>query len=76
MITYIGTFLKKVGDERKMHFARIEDLPEDFLLSHTKGTSQKRNLAEGQELVWDLENQGFRIFNWKTAIGDPIKQNN
>ncbi len=59
-----------------MHFARLDDLPEDFMLSHTKGTTQKRKLAEGQELVWDVENQGFRIFNWKTAIGDTVKQNN
>ena len=68
MKMYVGTFTKKNGDERTMRFVRMQDLPEQFLNSQITGNGTERKLAEGLELVWDVENNGFRIFNWKTAV--------
>lgn len=69
---YKGTFLKKNNDVRTMMFTKLEDLPKDFLESKIKGHlgEVKNNLAEGYELVWDTENDDFRVFNWTTAVGD------
>ena len=68
MKLYTGTFTKKNGDERTMRFVRVQDLPEQFLNNQINGKGTDRKLAEGLELVWDVENNGFRIFNWKTAV--------
>lgn len=67
MKLYTGTFTKKNGDERTMKFVRVQDLPEQFLNNQITGGGTERKLAEGLELVWDVENNGFRIFNWNTA---------
>lgn len=67
MKMYVGTFTKKNGDERTMRFVRMQDLPEQFLNSQITGNGTERKLAEGLELVWDVENSGFRVFNWTTA---------
>ena len=67
--TEIRTFLKKNGDEREMHFIKLEQLPEEFLKKQLKGSTKKRSLKEGFEIVWDLENKDFRIFNWNTTTG-------
>jgi len=67
---YVGTFEKKNGQERAMKFARLEDLPEGFVEQKTKGGNKTRKLSEGNELVWDLDEKGFRVFNWDTARGD------
>ena len=69
MIGYRGTFVKSNGEERTMSFVKLGDLPQGFLESVTNGGAQ-RNLAEGQELVWDVDANAFRIYNWNTAIGD------
>ena len=66
---YVGTFEKKNGEDRAMKFARLEDLPQKFLEEKTKG-GDSRKLTEGNELVWDLDEKGFRVFNWNTAKGD------
>jgi len=66
---YVGTFEKKNGEFRAMKFARLEDLPANFLEEKTKG-GKTRKLTEGNELVWDLDEKGFRVFNWNTAKGD------
>jgi hypothetical protein len=67
--TEVRTFLKKNGDKREMHFIKLEQLPEEFLKKQLKGSTKKRNLKEGFEVVWDLENKDFRIFNWNTTTG-------
>jgi len=67
---YVGSFEKKNGEERAMKFARLKDLPEEFLKEKTKGSATARKLTEGSELVWDLDVKGFRVFNWNTAKGD------
>tara|TARA_R100000008_G_C3575595_1_gene165063 strand:- start:48 stop:308 length:261 start_codon:yes stop_codon:yes gene_type:complete len=66
---YVGTFEKKNGEARAMKFARLQDLPEEFLEAKTKG-GKTRKLTEGTELVWDLDEKGFRVFNWNTTKGD------
>jgi len=67
--TEVRSFIKKNGDEREMHFVKLEHLPEEFLKEQLKGSSKERNLEEGLEVVWDLEKRGFRIFNWNTDMG-------
>ncbi len=69
MRAYVGTFTKKNGDARTMNYVRLTDLPTDFLDAQITGTGTDRNLAEGQELVWDLERSGFRVFNHNTVVG-------
>jgi hypothetical protein len=69
--TEIRTFLKKNGEERNMHFIKLEDLPEEFLKKRLKGNNRKKNLSEGLEVVWDLDKRDFRVFNWNTATGTP-----
>jgi hypothetical protein len=74
MKSYQGTFVKQNGDERTMTFVRLADMPEDFIATRIKGTGKKANLTEiGRELVWDLDAAAFRVFNWKTAIGDIVE---
>ena len=67
MKAYNGTFTKKNGDARTMRFVRITDIPEKFIASQIKGTGRKSTLSEGLELVWDLDTNAFRMFNWKTV---------
>ena len=70
MKAYIGTFIKKNGEERTMKFVRLQDLQEKFITSKVKNTGAKRTLKEGLELVWDTDQSEFRIFNWSTTRGD------
>lgn len=68
--SYTATFVKANGDNREMNFIRLNDLPETFLNGKIKGNGNERTLNEGQEVVWDLDNSGFRVFNWKTIVGE------
>lgn len=70
MKAYNGTFTKKNGEARTMRFVRITDIPEKFISTQIKGTGRKTTLAEGMELVWDLDTSAFRMFNWKTVEGE------
>jgi hypothetical protein len=72
---YVGTFEKKSGEERSMRFVKVDDLPAEFLDSKTKG-GQQRKLSEGSELVWDLDEKAFRVFNWNTVKGDVTQITN
>lgn len=71
MIAYKGTFKKKNGESRQMTFARLVDLPEHFLETRIIGAGSEQNYPEGMELVWDLEADNFRIFNWKSVDDIP-----
>lgn len=53
-----------------MSFVRLEDLPEQFLDTRLTGNGNGPKLSEGQEVVWDLDHHGFRVFNWSTATGE------
>ena len=70
MKAYNGTFTKKNGDARTMRFVRITDIPETCITYQIHGTGRKSTLAEGMELVWDLDTNAFRMFNWKTVEGN------
>tara|TARA_R100000008_G_C3530109_1_gene138791 strand:- start:254 stop:514 length:261 start_codon:yes stop_codon:yes gene_type:complete len=75
MKQYKGTFLKKNGETREMRFLRLSDLPKEFLDSKLKGGSNKKSkLSEGSELVWDIDSNGFRVFNWNSVQGN-IEEN-
>ena len=71
MKAYKGTFKKKNGESRQMTFAKLADLPEPFLETRVIGAGSEQNYPEGMELVWDLEADNFRIFNWKSADDSP-----
>ena len=70
MKAYKGSFKKKNGDKREMVFSRIKDLPNGFVAARIVGAGSERIYPEGMELVWDLEADDFRIFNYKTADND------
>ena len=72
--TYSAKYIKKTGEERKMNFIRFSDLPESFLNDRIKGDGLQRNLGSGMEVVWDLDNNGFRVFNWNTVIGEAVEK--
>ena len=55
-----------------MRFVRVEDLPKKFLAGKIKNTGKSSALKESKELVWDLDKNNFRIFDWGTAIGEPL----
>lgn len=71
MKAYRGTFKKKNGESRNMLFAKLRDLPENFLAQHVTGAGSEREYPDGLELVWDIEADNFRVFNWKTIEEHP-----
>ena len=72
MRAFKGTFKKKNGESRDMLFAKISDLPQTFLDSEIgHGAGSEQTYAEGMELVWDLEADNYRVFNWATIVADP-----
>ena len=72
MIANRGTFVKANGEERQMNFVRLSNLPDGFVEKNTSG-GVGPTLAEGQEVVWDLDASGFRVFNWNTAVGEVVE---
>ena len=66
MKAYKGTFIKKTGERRLMRFVKVKDLPTSYFEGFTTG--KKHVLSEGLELVWDIDEKDFRIFNHKLAI--------
>ena len=72
MKAYQGTFIKKTGERRTMRFVKLSDLPQSFMEGKIKG-NQKHTLAEGAELVWDIDAQGFRNFNFNMVV-DKIEE--
>ena len=73
MKAYKGVFKKKNGEIREMSFVRLPDIDKynsDFLAERITGDSFPKRYGDGMELVFDLENDNFRIFNWNTAISD------
>lgn len=72
MTAYRGTFKKKDGTLRTMQFLVLRDLPKEFVAARIKG-GQKHSLNEGMELVWDIDEGAFRIFN-RTTVVDTIEE--
>jgi len=73
MTGYSATYTKNDGSERVIRFVRTADMSEAWFSKHVKGTGKKRTLKEGLELVWDIDNAGFRTFNWNTVQGEVEK---
>ena len=71
MKAFKGTFKKKNGESRQMTFARLADLPEQFLENRVSGAGSEQTYPDGMELVCDLEADSFRIFNWNTTEEVP-----
>lgn len=69
--TYTGTFVKRNGQTRTMTFIKGVDVP-TFVGSTA---SRAHKLSEGSEIVYDVEANGFRIFNWNTVQG-TVSQGN
>lgn len=64
MVIFEATYRKDDGTKRKIKFARLHDLP--------KNKVDKRNAVEynaGKELVWDVQKNDYRVFNWNTVVG-------
>lgn len=61
---YTGTFTNKSGFNRQMRFVKVSDFPS----SVTSGF-KSRSLKPGYEVVWDLDLNEFRTFNYNTQIG-------
>ena len=71
MVTYYrATFVKANGDNREMKFIKLNDLPNNFLDGRIKNKDKQKALTEGHEVVWDIDKNGFRIFNWNTIVGE------
>lgn len=69
MRAYKGSFKKRNGEIREMLFAKLDDLPESFLDEKITGSGTEKQYPEGMQLVWDIEQDNFRIFNWSTLEG-------
>lgn len=67
MKAYKGSFKKKNGETRQMMFSRIKDLPNGYVATKIVGAGSEKKYPDGMELVWDLEEDDFRIFNFKTV---------
>ena len=70
MIAYVGSFVKDDGTVRRMYFAKRDDLPAGFLDAKTTGTGRSPTQESGKELVWDLQANNFRVFNYNTQRGE------
>lgn len=80
MITkYNKTFVKKDGSERVMNFVRLTELSiEDYntlcIPPPSSTPSAKRKYGEGMEVVYDLDANDFRCFNWN-AVKEQFSNN-
>lgn len=72
-VVYTGTFTKQDGTQRTMRFVRTQDLPQS-VFSNTQNQNTARKLQEGYEIVFDIERNGFRAFNWNTTQGEVVSQ--
>ncbi len=56
-----------------MKFIKLNDLPNNFLDGKIKNKDKQKALTEGHEVVWDIDKNSFRIFNWNTIVGEAEK---
>lgn len=77
MLVRVGEFVKKDGNTRKMKFLKISDMTQEqrnaIGLTPDKET-KKKQLAEGSEMVYDVEARDFRIFNWATITEEVTQE--
>ena len=64
---YTGSFTKKDGTVRTMRFLKENAVPQSL-----RGSGQKpRYLHSKHEVVFDLDQNGWRVFNHNTVIDSP-----
>jgi len=62
--TYTGTFTKRNGQSRTMTFVKGADIPQSI-----RGTGHAPRLSKGEEVVYDVNAKGWRVFNHNTVQG-------
>jgi len=62
--TYTGTFTKRNGQSRTMTFVKNADIPQSFI-----GSGAPPRLSQGEEVVYDVNAKGYRVFNHNTVQG-------
>ena len=67
---YYGSFKKKDGSVRNMSFVKLDEIPKEAFPEGKGG--EKPKLQEGMELVWDIENKGYRVINYNTLLGELV----
>lgn len=67
MIIFEATYRKSDGKRRKIKFARLHDLPKREV-----DKSKVKQYSSGKELVWDIQKNGYRVFDWNTVIGKVV----
>jgi len=73
MKAFSGTFLKKDGSERFMQFCKLADISRvfpGFLEARIGINGSERKVTPGMELVFELDSDNFRFFNYTTQIGE------
>lgn len=76
MKAFTGTFIKKDGTERLMHFCKLPDIAElfpGFLEARIGNNINERKVAPGMELVFDLDSDNFRYYNYSKSIGELVE---
>ena len=68
--TYTGTFTKRNGQTRTMTFVKGADIPQSF-----RGSGKPPRLSQGEEIVYDVNAKGYRVFTHNTVVGQ-VTQNN
>jgi len=67
---YTGTFTTKSGNVRTMTFVRGNDLPSSMF----EGKQRPKHSDGGQEVVFDVNANGFRTINWGTVQGSVTQK--
>ena len=62
------TFKKKDGTIRTCNYISLEEAQERGLFQHKGGAS--RSLAEGMEVVYDVDAEGVRTINHATKVNE------
>ena len=63
-----------------MNYCLAKDLPAEFFPEKKAATTESKTkrkapqLKETQQLVWDLDNKGFRIISDDKIEGSPVKR--
>ena len=68
MKAYKGTFKKRKNREMVLH-KTLGFTRDVFTKTRSRRRDLKLNALRVRKLVWDLEADSFRVFNWKTIEG-------
>ncbi len=73
MKAFTCTFIKKDNSERKINFCKLSDISKvfpGFLEARIGNSGIEKNVADGMELVYELDVDNFRYVNYNTIIGE------